>query len=140
MRPDFGAIAAYREQIGAASVALFSNITPEFASSLGNRSIAMRARSAAYLGVDAILISGPITGTETHTAELREAKKAVPEIPVLANTGVREETVGSIFAIADGVFVGTSLKRDGVTWNPVDPERAGRFMTAAHRAREAVPA
>ena len=66
MQPDFGAIAAYREQIGAGGVAMFTNITPEFASSLGNRSIATRARSAAYLGVDAILISGQITGTSTH--------------------------------------------------------------------------
>jgi uncharacterized protein len=140
MRPDFGAIAAYREQIGAGSVALFSNITPEFASTLGNRSIATRARSAAYLGVDAVLISGQITGTDTHISELREAKPAVPETPVLANTGVREETVDAILAVADGLFVGTSLKRDRVTWNPVDPERAGRFMTAVHRAREAVPA
>lgn len=72
--------------------------------------------------------------------ELREAKEAVPDIPVLANTGVREETVGEILAVADGVFVGTSLKRDGITWNAVDPERAGRFMSAVGRAREAVPA
>ena len=61
-------------------------------------------------------------------------------MPVLANTGVREETVDEILAIADGVFVGTSLKHDGITWNPVDPERAVRFMSAVHRAREAVPA
>ena len=140
MRPDFGAIAAYREQIGAGAVAMFSNITPEFASTLGHRSIATRARSAAYLGVDAILISGQITGTDTHVSDLREAKQAVPQMPVLANTGVREETVDAILAIADGLFVGTSLKRDGVTWNPVDPERAARFMTAVHRARDAVPA
>lgn len=138
MQPDFGAIAAYREQIGAAGVAMFSNITPEFASSIGGRSIAARAQSAAYLGVDAILISGQLTGTTTHTSELLEAKEAVPGMPVLANTGVREETVDEILAIADGVFVGTSLKRDGVTWNPVDPERAGRFMSAVHRARAAV--
>jgi membrane complex biogenesis BtpA family protein len=140
MRPDFGAIAAYREQIGAGSVAMFSNITPEFASSLGNRSITMRAQSAAYLGVDAILISGQITGTVTNVSELAEAKQAVPSTPVLANTGVREETVDEILAVADGVFVGTSLKRDGVTWNPVDPERAERFMTAANRARATVRA
>ena len=140
MQPDFGTIAAYREQIGAGSVAMFSNITPEFASSLGNRSIAMRARSARYLGVDAILISGQITGTATHVAELSEAKEAVPDMPVLANTGVREETVDKILAVADGVFVGTSLKLDGITWNPVDPERAVRFMDAVHRAREAVSA
>jgi membrane complex biogenesis BtpA family protein len=138
MRPDFGAIAAYREDIGARSVALFSNITPEFASSLGNRSIAARARSAAYLGVDAILISGQITGTSTNLHELREAKAAVPDMPVLANTGAREDTVEDILTIADGLFVGTSLKHEGVTWNAVDPERAGRFMTAVHRARGAV--
>lgn len=140
MQPDFGSIAAYREQIGAGAIAMFSNITPEFASSLGNRSIAMRARSAAYLGVDAILISGQITGTATHVSELHEAKGAAPAVPILANTGVREETVEEILAVADGILVGTSLKRDGVTWNPVDPERAARFMAAVRRAREAVRA
>jgi uncharacterized protein len=139
MHPDFGAIAAYREQIGAGSVALFSNITPEFASTVGTRSVAERARSAAYLGVDAILISGQITGTSTSLRELLEAKSAVPQMPVLANTGVREDTVDEILAIADGVLVGTSLKREGVTWNSVDPERADRFMAAVHRARGAVP-
>jgi uncharacterized protein len=139
MQPDFGAIAAYREQIGAGAVALFSNITPEFASTVGTRSVAERARSAAYLGVDAILISGQLTGTSTSLRELLEAKTAVPQMPVLANTGVREDTVDEILAIADGVLVGTSLKRDGVTWNNVDPERAERFMTAVHRTRGAVP-
>ncbi|MGA7988756.1 MAG: BtpA/SgcQ family protein [Candidatus Dormiibacterota bacterium] len=140
MRPDFGAIAAYREHIGASSVAMFSNITPEFASSLGTRSLAARARSAAFLGVDAILISGQITGTAANLRDLLEAKTAVPGTPVLANTGVRAETVDEVLAVADGLFVGTSLKRDGVTWNAVDPERASRFMTAVHRVREAVPA
>jgi len=43
MRPDFGSIAAYRAGIGAESVALFANITPEFASSLGPRTITERA-------------------------------------------------------------------------------------------------
>ncbi len=139
MRPDFGAIAAYREQIGAGAVALFSNITPEFASTLGTRSLAERARSATFLGVDAILISGQLTGTSTSVRELLEAKAAVPHMPVLANTGVREDSVDEILAIADGVLVGTSLKRDGVTWNGVDPERADRFMAAVQRVRGAVP-
>jgi predicted TIM-barrel enzyme len=39
-------------------VALFTNITPEFASSVGHRTVAQRARSAAYLGADALLVSG----------------------------------------------------------------------------------
>ena len=136
MRPDLGAIAAYRAGIGAESVALFANITPEFASSLGPRTIPERARSAVFLGVDAVLISGPITGTPTDIAELRAAKAAVPAAPVLANTGVNADTVAQVLAVADGAIVGTALKRDAVTWNPVDPGRAATFMEAARRARE----
>jgi hypothetical protein len=34
--------------------------------------------------------------------------------------------------------VGTSLKVDGLTWNPVDPERAQRLMEAARTARSAL--
>jgi len=39
-------------------------------------------------------------------------------------------------SLADGAIVGTSLKVDGVTWNPVDVERAHRVVELAHRVRE----
>jgi hypothetical protein len=136
MRPDYGSIAAYQAQIGADRVALLANITPEFASPLGHRSVGERARSAAFLGVDAILISGPITGVPTDIRLLREAKHAAATTPVLANTGVTADTVQDILAVADGAIVGTTLKRDAVTWNAVDPDRAAAFMAAAARARQ----
>lgn len=138
MRPDFGSVCAYRAAIGADSVALLANITPEFASPPGQRTLCARARSAVHLGVDAVLISGPITGTPTDTGQLAAAKAAVPEAPVLANTGVTAQTVHEILAVADGAIVGTDLKRGGVTWNAVDPARAARLMEAARRARESV--
>ncbi len=136
MQPDFGSIAAYRAGIGAEWVALFGNITPEFAGPLGHRSIRERARSAACLGLDAVLVSGPMTGTPTDIAQLRAAKAAAGAVPVLANTGVTAGTVGEILAVADGAIVGTDLKRDAVTWNPVDPRRAAGFMAAARRAQQ----
>ena len=37
--------------------------------------------------------------------------------------------------VADAVIVGTSLKVDGATFNPVDPARAQRLMDAARAAR-----
>jgi uncharacterized protein len=151
MRHDFGAIAAYRTAIGAEGVAIFANITPEFASTLGHRTIAERARSAAFLGVEALLISGAITGEPTDLAQLRAAKAAVSSTavsstavsstgaspPVLANTGVTADSVAGVLEIADGAIVGTALKAGGVTWNPVDPARAATFMTAATNARAA---
>ena len=135
MQPAFGDIAGYRTSIGADDVAIFANITPEFASSPGQRTAAQRARSAAYLGVDAVLVTGPITGQPTSITELRSVKAAVPAAPVLASTGVTADTVKQTLEAADGVIVGTHLKRDGVTWNPVDPARAARFMAAAAHAK-----
>lgn len=133
--PSLGELAAYRDAIGAADVALFGNITPEFSSSIGTRTIAERARSASFLGLDAILISGPEAGVPFAMSDLHEAKAAVPDTAILANTGVRAEHLADILAVADGVIVGTSLKVDGVTWNPVDPARARTFMDTARQLR-----
>ena len=57
---------------------------------------------------------------------------------MIANTGVRAERIAEIFSEADGVIVGTSLKVDGDTWKPVDPDRAHRLMEAARAARSSV--
>ena len=133
--PSLGDLAAYRDAIGAADVALFGNITPEFSSTLGTRTVAERARSASFLGLDAILISGPEAGVPFVMSDLRAAKEAVPQTPVLANTGVKAERLGEIMGVADGVIVGTSLKVDGITWNAVDPDRARRFMDTARDVR-----
>jgi membrane complex biogenesis BtpA family protein len=116
-------------------VAVFANITPEFASPLGHRAAKERARGAVSLGVDAILITGPITGLPTSLEELQAVKAAVPGTPVLASTGVTVGTIKRTLETADGAIVGTHLKHDGVTWNPVDPARAAAFMAAAHSAR-----
>jgi uncharacterized protein len=133
--PSLGDLAGYREAIGASDVALFGNITPEFSSSLGSRTVAERARSSSFLGLDAILISGPEAGVPFAMSDLRAAKEAVPQTPVLANTGVRADRLAEILAVADGVIVGTSLKVDGITWNPVDPDRARNFVDTARKIR-----
>ncbi|MFZ4124329.1 MAG: BtpA/SgcQ family protein, partial [Candidatus Planktophila sp.] len=38
------------------------------------------------------------------------------------------------FKYADGCIVGSDLKRDGYTWNEVEPDRAKRFIEAARSA------
>jgi membrane complex biogenesis BtpA family protein len=133
--PAFGDLAAYREQIGASDVAFFDNVAPEFASAIGSRGIGDRAKGAAFLGADAILISGPAAGVPFAMSDLVAAKEAIPGTPVVANTGVRAESIADIFAVADAVIVGTCLKVDGITWNQVDPARAQRLMDAARSAR-----
>jgi uncharacterized protein len=135
LAPDYGDLAGYRQAIGARGVAVFANITPEFSRSVSGRPVADRARGAAYMGVDAILISGVQAGVSASGDDLREAKQAAGDVPVLANTGVNHENVGGILGVADGVIVGTSLKVDGDTWNPVDGERARAMVSLVAGAR-----
>src|SRR5579885_3673467 len=135
-QPDAAAALDYRRQIGAERVRLFFNIEPEFARPVSPRPIGALAHSVVVSSLaDVILISGPMAGAETNLDPIREAKAAVPGTPVLANTGVRIETVRTTLAVADGVIVGTGLKQHGYTWNPVDPERVRRFMDEVHAAR-----
>jgi len=133
--PDIGAISGYRTAIGAANVALFDNISPEFSSPLGSRSVADRAKGAAFLGMDAILISGWAAGSPMAIGDLTAAKEAAPDTAIIANTGVTAERVAEIYKVADGAIVGTSLKVDGITWNAVDPDRARRMMDAVRKVR-----
>ena len=126
----------YRARLGAGDVALFYNVAAEFAHSLDARPLPDRARSAVMSSVpDAVLVSGPMTGEAAPMAELESVKSALPRVPVLANTGVRHDTVAEVLAMADGCIVGSALKADGDTWRPVDPARAADFMARAREAR-----
>jgi membrane complex biogenesis BtpA family protein len=124
---------AYRKRIDADDVKLFYNVTAEFAAPIAPRDIGLTARSAVFSSLaDAICVSGVVTGTGVDLGQLRLAKQAVGEdVAVVANTGVRPDTIGDILAVADACIVGTALKKDGDTWNPVDPERVQRLVDAA---------
>ena len=123
----------FRRQVGAERVKLFFNVSAEFAVPLGEREIELAAKSAVFSSLaDGICVSGALTGTAPDASLIRRAKQAVGDVPVIANTGVRPETVGTFLAEADAVIVGTALKVDGVTWNRVDPGRVHAFLHAAH--------
>ncbi|MHB1101459.1 MAG: BtpA/SgcQ family protein [Devosia sp.] len=134
--PDAGKAVRYRDRLGRQDLALLYNVSAEFAYSLDRRSLADRARSTVFSSIpDAILVSGAITGEAAEMSDLLAVKNVLPNTPVLANTGVKHETVGEVLRVADGCIVGSSLKVDGNTWNSVDPDRAAEFMRIARAAR-----
>ena len=134
--PDAGKAMRYRDRLGRGDLAMLYNVSAEFAHSLDRRPLADRARSAVFSSIpDAVLISGQITGEAAAISDLEAVKAALPSTPVLANTGVRHETVAEVLKVADGCIVGSSLKVDGNTWNAVDSERAAEFMRLARAAR-----
>ncbi len=134
--PDAGKAMRYRDRLGRQDMAMLYNVSAEFAHSLDQRPLADRARSAVFSSIpDAVLVSGQITGEAAELADLEAVKAVLPDTAVMANTGVKHETVGQILSIADGCIVGSSLKVDGHTWNAIDPDRAQDFMRRAREAR-----
>ncbi len=134
--PNAGEAMRFREQIGAGGIRVFYNIVPEFAVSLGTRTVPQRARSVVVSSLaDVILISGAMAGDEPDIGIFEAVKAAVGDVPVLLNTGAKATNIEGFLKVADGVIVGSSLKRDGYTWNPVDPARVATFMQAVNRAR-----
>jgi membrane complex biogenesis BtpA family protein len=131
--PDASSVLRERRRLDADELAIFMNITPEFASSTGSRTPAQVARSTAVSSLaDAILVSGPMAGAVPELATLTDVREAVPEAcPVLLNTGASAETISEFLRVADGCIVGSYLKVDGYTWNSVDRDRAKRFIDAA---------
>jgi uncharacterized protein len=134
-QPDAASALRLRRNLGASCLLLF-NVNAEFASLIGQRDVVTRAKSAVFSALaDGICVSGPMTGQPVVVSEMAAVKEAVGDVPVIANTGVRLENVGDVLGVADAAVVGTSLKRDGNTWNPVDPDRAMRFMDTVRELR-----
>jgi membrane complex biogenesis BtpA family protein len=135
-QPDAAGAARLRRNLGRDDMKLLFNINAEFAYSLDQRPIELRAKSAVFSSLaDAILVSGPLTGQPVDQAQLRAVREAVANVPVFANTGVNIDNVRDILELADGVVIGTHFKRDGDTWNPVDGERVERFMDVVAKLR-----
>jgi len=135
-QPDCANALRLRAQLGRPDMKVLFNINAEFAYSLDQRPIELRAKSAVFSSLaDAILVSGPLTGQPAEQSDLRKVRDTVKDVPVFANTGVNIDNVKDVLSVADGIIIGTHLKVDGNTWNKVDGTRVKRFMEAVERLR-----
>jgi membrane complex biogenesis BtpA family protein len=85
-------------------------------------------------GADGLILTGAATGAPTSLDDLREVRAAVPAAPLFVGSGATPETAAALLDVADGLIVGTWVKRSGLVTEPVDPERAAAFVAAARRS------
>jgi hypothetical protein len=84
---------------------------------------------------DAVIVTGRATGEATALADLKRVRSAVPEAPVLVGSGVTAESATELLSVADGLIVGTWLKREGRIENPIDRARVRQLVDAARASR-----
>ncbi len=127
----------YRDRIKANHIITMFNINAEFANSIDKRPIENIAKSVVFSSLpDILLVSGNITGEKIDLSIIEKIKKVLPDTPVFANTGVNIHNISEILKVADGAIVGTSLKIDGITWNPIDKIRVIELMEKVKKIRK----
>ena len=99
-----------------------------------DRGLGELARDVEFFDADVAIATGSRTGDAASLDEVR-AIAAGTALPVAVGSGVNPANVGALFEVADAVIVASWLKRDGVWWNDVDPQRAASFMDVVRRVR-----
>lgn len=123
----------YRRTLGA-DVKILADVHAKHGVPLAPTAIEHEAKDAVARGLaDGLVVTGVATGEPTPLGDVTRVRAAVPGTPILVGSGGTAETVADILAAADGLIVGTSVKRDGVLANPVDPRRVRRLVDAARR-------
>jgi len=115
-------------------VQIAADVHVKHARPLHQLDIAACAEETAYrAGADALIVSGSATGKSADIDEIEKVKAAVADRPVWVGSGVTSENVAKMLQATDAVIVGTALKQDGQTTNPIDGRRLSAFMAAAGR-------
>lgn len=125
----------YRSAIGARDVAVFADAHVKHGAHaiVADRSIPELVRDVEFFDADAVIATGQRTG-DSATLEEIDTIRGATGLPVLVGSGVTPDNVGAILERVDGVIVASTLKQDGVWWNPVEAERVRAFVDAAKPA------
>lgn len=104
----------FRKKAKAEDIAIFTDIHVKHAELLEKKSIDESAKEAVKAGSDAIIITGKWTGVAPDSSELKIAREAVDDFPILIGSGVDATNIKSLFEYANGAIVSTSLKKGGI--------------------------
>lgn len=116
-----------------AAISIFADVQVKHASPLGNFSLQDAASDLLERAhADALICTGSATGAAIDLGQLRLLREYLPDAVLLAGSGVDQNSARTILQDADGVIVGTALKKEGKVGNPVDVARVRQFMKRAN--------
>ena len=115
---------------------IFADVHVKHAVPLGDWSLADAAHDTLERGLaDALIVSGVGTGKAAAIGDVECVRQACPSAKILLGSGVNTGNVQDFLRLADGVIVGSSLKRDGKLANPVDARRVAALAKVVGNCR-----
>ena len=125
-----GELLRYRRTIGAESIRVFADVKKKHSAHAltADVDLAETARAAEFFLADGVIVTGTSTGRPADPAEVREVRDAV-RIPTLVGSGITAENLGA-YPSADAFIVGSSVKKDGLWSNGLEPARLEGLVRA----------
>ncbi len=118
-----------RRALGAGHIRIFADVNVKHSAQLAPIPLEQEVADLLHRGgADVLIASGTGTGAATDPRELQRIKQAAGDAPVFVGSGVTVENITDYADHADGLVVGSSLKRDGAVANAVDPARVRAMM------------
>lgn len=124
-----------RKELGAEHLKLFADVDKKHSVPFPGLDLETHIEWTEFYRADALIVSGRMTGDAPSLEKVRQAKEAATR-PILMGSGTTAENIAEFLKYADGAIVGSSLKVDGVTENPVDVKRVRRYMAAVRDTRD----
>ena len=128
-----------RKELHAEDIHVFADVDKKHSVAWPGLGLATHIEWTEFYGADALIVTGRMTGSAPDVEKVREAKSLATR-PILVGSGSNRKNIGALLQYADGVIVGSSLKKDDVMQNPVDVRRVREYMDAVRAVREAAPA
>ncbi len=124
----------YRRELGA-DIAILADVDVKHGKQLWGDSLPSRAVDLVERALaDALIVTGPATGSAAARADIETVRGAVPTVPVLIGSGLTAANASTLLPGTDGAIIGTAVKQAAVTANPVDPASLAELVAAARQA------
>jgi membrane complex biogenesis BtpA family protein len=122
----------YCKQIGAKNIEVWADIKKKHSSHAitADVSIEETAHAAEFMGADAIIVTGNMTGHLPCPDDCNAARSGC-KLPVVIGSGINEKTVRKFLPLADGFIIGSYFKKSGFWQNGVDPKRVETLLKIA---------
>jgi len=130
-------ILRFRRELGS-DIAIFADVLVKHARPLGTPNLTTAVQDTIERSLaDAVILSGWATGSPPTLEDLELATAAAKGTPVLIGSGANWDNIGQLMQAADGANVASSLKRQGMIHETIDPIRVAQFIEAAREVSAA---
>ncbi len=124
-----------RKSLDAHKVHIWADVDVKHSAPLAPLDLDQEVSDVVHRGAaSAVLVTGSGTGQAVDTAKLTRVK-AKAGVPVYVASGATEANLAELMQVADGVIVGSALRKNGRAGGPIDAAVATRFAKVFRAAR-----